>query len=194
MTPIDTITTTIDALTARNKDFAAQRFSTGLSLMPVLKTMVVSYVDPRVDPAHVLGLALGEAVVIRNVGGRITPATLQTMAMLRTIAQAGGASPGSGWNLVVLHHTDCGITSLEGHPDMLASYFGIGKEELETKAVADPRAAVKVDVAALKENPFLPGDFIVSGLVYDVATGLLDPIVAPAPLRDPLPQGHQPAP
>ncbi|WP_425343349.1 carbonic anhydrase [Pseudofrankia saprophytica] len=35
--------------------------------------MVVGCVDPRVDPTHVLGLEQGEAAVIRNVGGRITP-------------------------------------------------------------------------------------------------------------------------
>jgi carbonic anhydrase len=35
--------------------------------------MVVGCVDPRVDPAHVLGLSNGEAAIIRNVGGRITP-------------------------------------------------------------------------------------------------------------------------
>jgi hypothetical protein len=29
----------------------------------------------------------------------------------------------------------------------------------------------------------LPGEFVVSGLVFDVATGLVDQVVAPAPLR-----------
>jgi len=178
------MTTIVETLTERNKDFAAHQFTPSVSLTPTLKTMIIACVDPRVDPAQVLGLELGEAAVVRNIGGRITPETLRTMAMLRTIAQAGGGSPGNGWNLVVLHHTDCGIKNLDGHPDMLASYFGIDKEELATKAVVDPRAAVAVDVAALKANPSLPGGFIVSGLIYDVATGLLETVVAPALLRD----------
>ncbi len=67
---------------------------------------------------------------------------------------------------------------------MLAGYFGIGKEQLEAKAVADPRASVAVDVAALKANPNLPGEWVVSGLVYDVTTGLVETVVAPAPLHD----------
>ncbi len=176
--------TTVDTLTKRNTDFAAHRFRAGLSLMPTLRTMLIGCVDPRVDPAHVLGLESGEAVVIRNIGGRITPATLRTMAMLRTIVQVEGGNPGSGFNLIVLHHTDCGITRLEGQSDMLAGYFGIGKEQLEAKAVADPRASVAVDVAALKANPNLPGEWVVSGLVYDVTTGLVETVVAPAPLHD----------
>jgi len=176
----DTVTT----LTARNADFAQHSFVPGASMMPALKTMVIGCADPRVDPAHVLGLADGEALVIRNIGGRYTPATLQTMATLRMIAQAEGAAPGPGFNLIVLQHTDCGITRLGGHPDLLATTFGIDEADLPAKAVSDPRAAVAVDVAAIKDNPFLPAEFIVSGLVYDVATGLIETVVAPSLLRE----------
>ena len=122
----DTVTT----LTARNADFAQHSFVPGASMMPALKTMVIGCADPRVDPAHVLGLANGDALVIRNIGGRYTPATLQTMATLRMIAQAEGAAPGPGFNLIVLQHTDCGITRLGGHPDLLATTFGIGEADL----------------------------------------------------------------
>src|SRR5882757_6814180 len=176
----DTVTT----LTARNADFAQHGFDRSASMMPALRTMVIGCVDPRVDPAHVLGLANGDALVIRNIGGRYTPAALQTMATLRMIAQAEGAGTGPGWNLIVLQHTDCGITRLGGHPDLLGSTFGIEEADLPAKAVGDPRAAVAVDVAAIKDNPFLPAEFIVSGLVYDVRTGLIETVVAPAPLRE----------
>jgi carbonic anhydrase len=144
--------TTFDTLLERNQDFAAHHFLKDLSMMPRLRTMIIGCVDPRVDPAHVLGLGLGEAIVIRNVGGRITPATLETMGMLGEIAQGEGGSP-TGFHLVVLHHTHCGITRLDQDPDLLASYFGISKEGLLAKAVTDPHAAVAVDVATRKRDP-----------------------------------------
>lgn len=175
--------TTIETLTERNHDFATHQFATSASLMPTLRTMIISCVDPRVDPAHVLGLELGEALVIRNIGGRITPATMQAMGMLQTISQVQGVNPGSGFNLIVLHHTDCGITRLAEKPDMLASYFGIDKAELEAKAVTDPRAAVAADVAALNANPLVPRGWAISGLVYDVTTGLVETVVAPDQLQ-----------
>ena len=106
------------------------------------------------------------------------------MATLRMIAQAEGAAPGPGFNLIVLQHTDCGITRLGGHPELLASTFGIDEADLPAKAVSDPRAAVAVDVAAIKDNPFLPAEFTVSGLVYDVRTGLIETVVAPSLLRE----------
>ncbi len=176
--------TTLDTLIERNQDFAAHHFLKDLSMMPRLRTMIIGCVDPRVDPAHVLGLGLGEAIVIRNVGGRVTPATLETLGMLGGIAQREGGPP-TGFHLVVLHHTQCGIAHLEGHPDLLASYFGIGKESLLAKAITDPRAAVAVDVAALKAIPALPANWLVSGLVYDVATGQVEVVVPPAPLASP---------
>jgi carbonic anhydrase len=40
-----------------------------------------------------------------------------------------------------------------------------------------------VDVAALRAVPALPGDWLISGLIYDVATGLVEIVVPPAPIR-----------
>ncbi len=176
--------TTLDTLVERNRNFASHDFLKDLSMLPALRTMIIGCVDPRVDPAHLLGLAPGEAVVIRNIGGRITPGTLQTMGMLRKIAQAEGANPRE-FHLIVLQHTQCGIAHLEGNPDLLAGYFGIEQEGLKAKEVGSPHAAVAVDVAALKANPALPENWLVSGLLYDVATGLVEIVVPPAPLRQP---------
>ena len=85
--------------------------------------------------------------------------------------------------MIVLQHTDCGITRLAGDPAMLTHYFQIQEGELKTKAVTDPRAAVTVDVALLRAIPALPGEWLVSGLVYDVATGLVEIAVPPARIR-----------
>jgi len=180
---------TIDTLTQRNQEFAAHQFSAGLPLMPSLRVMIISCADPRVDPANVLGLNPGEAVVIRNVGGRITPGTLQNMALLQAVGEQGpnvvpqsAAAPGD-FNLIVLHHTQCGITRLVDKPEMLASYFGIDLVQLADKAVSDPHASVVVDVAALKANPMLPANWTVTGLVYDVTTGLVEVVVPPNTIR-----------
>jgi carbonic anhydrase len=170
----------LKALLTRNLGFSVERFA-ALPLTPSLRTLIVSCADPRVDPAHILGLEPGEAVVIRNVGGRITPATLQTLAMLQTIAKAEGAPADGSMQLIVLHHTDCGITRLEATPDLLAAYFGVGLAELSNRAVHDPRAAVAVDVALLRANPRLPRSWAIAGLVYNVGTGRVEMVVPPEP-------------
>ncbi|MBV8100669.1 MAG: carbonic anhydrase [Verrucomicrobia bacterium] len=183
--------TTFDTLIERNRAFAAEQSAAGL-LMPALpralpnvKALIIGCADMRVDPAHVLGIKSGEAVVMRNIGGRVTPGTLRMLGLLGRIGEVAGERPGGGedFHLIVLHHTDCGITRLSGDPAMLTDYFEITKEELQTKAVLDPRAAVAVDVAALKATPGVPGDWLVSGLVYDVATGVVDIVVPPAAIH-----------
>jgi carbonic anhydrase len=66
---------------------------------------------------------------------------------------------------------------------MLAHYFQIHEGELKTKAVADPRAAVAADVASLRAIPALPSGWLISGLVYDVVTGLVEIVVPATPIR-----------
>jgi carbonic anhydrase len=184
--------TTIDTFIDRNKDFAANEFSVEAARMPTLetalkrlKTMIICCADPRVEPTRVLGLQPGDAVVLRNIGGRVTPGTVEMLGLLNQVGQAEGANPGDGneFNLIVLHHTDCGMKRLVESPEMLADYFRIDQKELAEEHVTDPRAAVAVDVAALKAIPALPAQWLISGLVYDVHTGLIDVVVPPAPIR-----------
>lgn len=175
----------LETLIERNADFAANGFAADLKMLPSKRTLIVGCVDPRVDPADVFGLETGEAVVIRNVGGRINKALLETMEILETVADVAGKSIGDGWNLVILHHTDCGIIPCYKHaPELLAKNLNVTVEELGRMEIADPHAAVRLDVAALKSNPNLPAGFMVSGIVYDVTNGTVETVVPPTRLRD----------
>jgi carbonic anhydrase len=181
----------LDSMLERNRDFAAQQSASGGQMPSLprallnLKAVIIGCADMRVDPAHVLGIKPGEAVVIRNIGGRVTPGLLEELGLLGRIGQVAEAIPGGGgeFQLIVLQHTDCGITRLPGDPALLAHYFQIPEGELKSKSVLDPRVAVTIDVAALRAIPALPGEWLISGLVYDVATGLVEVVVPPAPIR-----------
>jgi carbonic anhydrase len=181
----------LDLMLARNKVFAAQQ-SKKHTLMPSLpqalpnlKAVIIGCADMRVDPANLLGLEPGEAVVMRNIGGRVTPGLLEQLGLLGRIGQVAGAIPGGGGelHLIILQHTDCGITRLVGDPAMLAQYFQIPDTQLPAKTVLDPRAAVASDVALLRVIPALPPKWLISGLIYDVATGLVEVVIPPSPLR-----------
>jgi len=160
-------------LVRRNAAFAATGAFADLPFPTSDTLQVLGCVDSRVDPSDVLGLDLGDAVVMRNIGGRITPATLRSWALLGRLSQ--GQPPGG--HLVILHHTDCGIIRLANYPEQLAAFFEIPADELEGKAVADPYTAVRIDAAIARHA--LPPSRLVSGLVYDVATGLIE-LVDPA--------------
>ena len=181
----------LDHLLQRNKEFAAQQSAAGTLMpslpraLPKVKAVIIGCADMRVDPAHVLGTKPGEAVVLRNIGGRITPGLLEQLGLLGRIGEVAGEIAGGGgeFHIIVLQHTDCGMTRLAGDPAMLAHYFQISEGELKKKSLTDPRAAVALDVAALRAIPALPGAWLISGVVYDVATGLVEIVVPPAPIR-----------
>ena len=181
----------LDRMLGRNKSFAERQSSAG-ALMPSLpralpnvKAVIIGCADMRVDPAHIFGLQPGEAVVLRNIGGRITPGLLEQLGLLGRIGEVAGETPGGGgeFHLIVLQHTDCGITRLAGDPELLEHYFQVSGRDLRTKAVTDPRAAVAVDVAILRGISALPDEWLLSGLVYDVASGVVEIVVPPAPAR-----------
>jgi carbonic anhydrase len=181
----------LDTILQRNKDFAGRQVAAGGLMpslpgaMPNVRATIIGCADMRVDPVHLFGLQPGEAVVIRNIGGRVTPVLLEELGLLGRIGAVAKQAPGGGgeFHLIVLQHTDCGITRLAGDTDKLAHYFQVGEGEVKAKAVMDPRAAVAVDVAALRAIPAFPAEWMLSGLVYDVATGLVEVVVPAARVR-----------
>lgn len=170
----------VDTLLRRNTEFASHGYNPGLRMMPTSKSLIIGCVDPRVDPMQIFKLEPGEAAVYHNVGGRVNPALLETLALLRVVTKAAGGDKGSGANLIVLHHTDCGINHCYRHaPELLAKHMGVALEQLDSLAITDPHRAVALDVAALKANPHISAGRTLSGLVYDVATGKVETVVPP---------------
>ncbi len=92
---------TLDSLLERNKDFAARQSATGTRMpslpraLPNVRAIIIGCADMRVDPAHVLGIKPGEAVVMRNIGGRITPGLLEQLGLLGRIGEVAGEVPGA---------------------------------------------------------------------------------------------------
>jgi carbonic anhydrase len=174
-----TMTITTDELVRRNAGFAAGGAFAGLAFPTPRTLQVLTCVDSRVDPAHVLGLDLGEAVVTRNIGGRVTPAVLRSWGLLAKLRQSNrDDTPTTGPpHLAILHHTDCGIKQLAAFPEQLAEFFEIPVADLDSKAINDPRAAVRIDVEIARRA--LPSGRVISGLVYDTETGLIEVVVPP---------------
>jgi carbonic anhydrase len=181
---VEQIMNYVDSLLSRNSEYAEDGFNPDLKMMPTSKVLIIGCVDPRVDPMDIFKLQPGEAAVYRNAGGRVNAALMETLGILGVVTEAAGGKIGPHSNLIVLHHTDCGVKQCRHHaPALLAQHLGVAEGELEAKAVTDPYQSVAVDIAALRANPNIPGSYTVSGLVYDVATGRVESVVPPQRLR-----------
>src|SRR5438552_18722114 len=77
----------VEAALQRNRAFAAAGGHEGAVVFPNLRLFVITCLDPRTDPAHFLGLGLSDAMVIRNVGGRVTPEVINDVAFIDALAE-----------------------------------------------------------------------------------------------------------
>jgi carbonic anhydrase len=176
--PVKASKTRMGGLLARNEDFA--RDYTPLPLAPpTAQLIVISCLDHRVDPATVLGLRLGDAPVIRNAGGRVTPAVIDDLAYLAFLARRVFGLTGPLFEVAVIHHTQCGTGFLadDGFRREAAAATGLSEETLAASEVADPYATVRTDVERLLRSPLLPAEVGVSGHVYDVDSGRVSTVV-----------------
>jgi carbonic anhydrase len=159
-------------LLERNERFAREFTPVPLGA-PATGLVVVTCLDHRVDPTIVLGLQLGDTLVIRNAGGRVTPGVVDDIAFLTFLAGKLFGAADKLFEVAVIHHTQCGTGFLAdpGFRREAAEATGVSEASLEATAVADPYATVKVDVGRLLASPSLSTKVSVSGHVYDIETG-----------------------
>ena len=77
----------MDPLLQRNKDFAATRAYGRAGIVAKHQVYVITCLDPRTDPSAFLGLELGDAMVIRNAGGRVSPDVLKDLAYIGYLSE-----------------------------------------------------------------------------------------------------------
>src|SRR3954463_9571991 len=93
-----TDTSHMTPLLERNVAFAATDAKAGVPAIPFHPNagiLVLTCMDPRVDPANILGLTLGDAVVVRNAGGRLASAALTDLAYVSHLIET--KTPGGPW-------------------------------------------------------------------------------------------------
>jgi carbonic anhydrase len=150
-----------------------------IPFIPNKQVYILTCIDPRVDPAQVFGLQLGDAIVARTVGGRVTPAVIQDLAWISYLHET--KTPNDEWfDLAVMHHTDCG-SGLFADDDLRHHFAarGFNDAELAALAVLDPAATVPGDVEKILNAPQVSPAIKVSGFSYDIKTGLVTTIVPP---------------
>ena len=136
-----------------------------LSIKPKTKVAIVTCMDSRLHVAPALGLALGDADILRNAGGRVTEDMIRSLVISQQ--QMGTRE------IVVLHHTDCGAQTFnnEDFQEHLKCELGVDVSGQDFLPFQDIDESVREDMKLLRECPLIPDDVIISGAVYDVDTG-----------------------
>ncbi|HFI0640179.1 beta-class carbonic anhydrase [Streptococcus suis] len=142
-----------------------------LPLRPKTKVAIVTCMDSRLHVAQALGLALGDAHILRNAGGRVTEDMIRSLVISQQ--QLGTRE------IVVLHHTDCGAQTFtnEDFAAQLKRDLQVDVSGQDFLPFTDVEESVREDIALLKQSPLIPDDVEIFGAVYDVDTGRMTEVI-----------------
>lgn len=160
-----------DHFLSANEAYVALHGTAHLPLKPKTRVAIVTCMDSRLHVAQALGLALGDAHILRNAAGRVTEDMIRSLVISQQ--QMGTRE------IVVLHHTDCGAQTFtnEGFARQLRDSLGVEVGDRDFLPFTDVEASVREDMAILRQSPLIPDDVMINGAVYDVDTGRMTPVV-----------------
>jgi len=157
-----------DELLENNQRYA-EAFSGPLPLPPARGVAVIACMDARINVYAVLGLAEGEAHVIRNAGGVVTDDEIRSLAISQRLLGTR--------EIILIHHTDCGMLTFTDDDFKAAIQADTGiKPPWAAEAFGDLEGDVRQSIARIKASPFVPHKDSVRGFVFDVATGKLNEV------------------
>jgi carbonic anhydrase len=154
-----------DELLASNQRYA-ETFAGPLPVPPARGVAVVACMDARLNVYAILGLAEGEAHVIRNAGGAVTDDVIRSLAISQRLLGTR--------EIVLIHHTECGMLTFTDDEFKAAIQEETGiKPPWAAEAFGDLDTDVRQSIARVKASPFVPHRDAVRGFVFDVASGRL---------------------
>jgi carbonic anhydrase len=118
-----------------------------------------------------LGLAHGEAHIIRNAGGVVTDDVIRSLVLSQRLLGTQ--------EIILIHHTNCGLQTISEDEFKAELEREIGlKPRWSLECFADPYQDVRQSMSRLHRSPFLASTGYIRGFVYDVEDGLLHEVDA----------------
>lgn len=162
----DSLTGPFADVVAGNQLHAESYDQRGLQPRAAKGLALLTCMDSRLDPLGMLGLAPGDAKILRNAGARVTDDVLRTLVLASYLLGVE--------RFMVVAHTGCRMAGGSEH-DVHAAVRDAGGPDTRSLAfltTTDQDAAVRADVQRVQSWPYL-GRVRVGGFIYDLQTGLL---------------------
>jgi carbonic anhydrase len=159
-----------DDLLEANQRFAQDFRLSGFDGIARAGVAVVTCMDSRIDPLGMLGLSPGDAKIFRNPGGRVTPQALEALILAVHLLNVD--------RILVIPHTRCAMASASEHElqERIGASSGQDASWQPFGVVTDQEEALREDIAKVHAHPLIPDSVKVGGFVYNVDTGLLEPL------------------
>ena len=154
----------IDKLLGSAVDYAASFDRGDLPRTPARRLAILACMDSRLDLFALLGLAEGDAQMLRNAGGLVTDDAIRSLAISQ---RAMGTR-----EIMLIHHTDCGMLDYDDDAFKRSILEETGVMPAWSESFPDAYEDVRTS-ARLKATPFIPHRDSVRGFVYHVESGEL---------------------
>jgi carbonic anhydrase len=149
-----------------HNDAYARDFAGGLPMPPGKQVAVVACMDARLNVYGILGLAEGDAHVIRNAGGVVSDDVIRSLLISQRLLGTH--------EVVLIHHTDCGMLTFSDDDVKAGVQADTGlKPPFALEAFGDLDTDVHQSIARIKASPFVPDKTSIRGFVFDVGSGKL---------------------
>lgn len=161
----------IDDVQQANQQFV-ENFRLGhLPMRPAKKLAIVACMDARLTIEPALGLKTGDAHIIRNAGGIVTEDAIRSLLISHYLLGT------EEW--MIVNHTDCGMLTFK-EEELVAKL----RAQSDTTAVTpthfhafrDLEENVRQQIQKARSHPWVPGDILIRGFIYDVRTGALNEV------------------
>ena len=160
-----------DDLLAANRTFADTFELSGFDGLAHAGVAMVTCMDSRIDPLPMIGLTPGDAKILRNPGGRVTDAALVALVLGVTLLEVN--------RILIVEHTSCAMAkSSEAElQEQIGKIAGQDASWMNLGVIEDQLDSIHADVQRVRSHPLISEDVLVGGFLYDVETGLLQPVV-----------------
>ena len=162
----------IDNVLKANALYADSYTNHHLPAPPALKLAVITCKDARLVVEAMLGLKEGDAHIIRNAGGVVTPDVIRSLLVSHYMLGAQ--------EVMIINHTHCGMMSFTDQQLFTRARQATGTAAAGPEAIhtfTDLEENVRRQVEKVKSHPWIPSHVIVRGFVYDMETGRLREVV-----------------
>lgn len=165
-----TMAPVFDDLLAANRRFREGFRGSGARGVALRRLAVVTCIDSRIEPLAMLGLAPGDAKIIRNAGARVTDDVLRSLVLAVRLLGVD--------RVCLVHHTDCAVVGSEEAEirTRIRAATGMSPDGWDFLAERDLQTVVRQDLSAIADCPLLPHGLVVGAFRFDVDTGTLEPI------------------
>ncbi|MHA1424392.1 MAG: beta-class carbonic anhydrase [Candidatus Helarchaeota archaeon] len=151
-----------------------RKYADKIPSKPRKRVAMITCMDTRLNPIRIFHISVGDAIIFRNAGNKITDDVVRSLAaVISDISE-----------IIILGHTDCSLINtpsivLNQSSSLLSTALDILSHSHMNaiRGSSDEKKNVQVQVKVLRAHSAIPSTIPIHGLLFNVKSGALKVLV-----------------